>query len=154
MENIMKPSEWALDNVAVVEPNEIPWEEGEQVIKILEVVYNPETMENFANTYTIYAEPVDSDSGAVGQFTFWLKKKDTGEDNRVAIGILNRLWSSIYGKTDKVGIPKPADAEGCVVIANVDYYNGYLQIGNFKPVGEEYAMYSDKMNSQYFAPSE
>lgn len=151
----MIPTGWELDGLKTVDANEIEWDEGLQAIKIVDVVYyDGYTSEKFPNTYTITAEPVDSDSGAVGRFMFWLKKKDTGKDNRIAIGILNRLWSSIYGKTDKLGIPAPSDAEGCVVMAEVSYYQGYLQIGNFKPAGEEYAMYSDKMNSQYFAPTE
>lgn len=155
MENIMKPSEWELDSLKTVDANDIPWDEGMQAIKILDVVYHDAfTSEKFPNTYTITAEPVDNDSGAVGRFMFWLKRRETGEDNRVAIGILNRLWSAIYGKTDKLGIPKPSDAEGCVVMADIGYFNDYLQISNFKPAPESYALYSDKMNSQYFAPVE
>ena len=154
-ENIMKPSEWELDNVVAIDRNDEPWDEGEQVIKILEVTYNPETMEKFANTYTITAEPLEGDGvgTAVGRFRFWLTAND-GSRNDVQIRIMNSLWCSIYGKTDTVGIPKPSDAEGCVVVAKVGYYKDYLQISNFKPAPQSFAMFSDKMNSQYFAIEE
>lgn len=153
----MTPTNWEHANAEGYDPEaeRVEWIAGQHALKITRVVYHPDEIEENPNTYAIYVKSLDGeDEGATAKMMYFLYRKNTKEYNNYTLGTLNSLWRAIYGEGNGVGIPYPDDAIGCVVSANVELDGTYPRVYKFDPAPVEYAMYSDKMDSQYFAESE
>ena len=153
----MEPTKWELSGLKDFADTPVEWQVGIHPVAIKRVTYVDEYAgegTNQANTYNISIECVGGGSeGATANLKYFLKTK-AGGDNRYAIGTLNSLWKAIYGPTENLGIPAPQDAEGCVVMADVEYKGNYVNVYHYTASSSDYAMYSDKMESQYFEDAE
>ena len=153
----MTPTDWELSGLKDFADTPVAWTAGTHPVAIRRVTY----VDKYAgegsgqsDTYNISIECVGGPcEGATANLRYFLKTK-TGADNRYTIGTLNSLWRAIYGPTDRIGVPAPQDAEGCVVMADVEYNGAYVNVHHYSAATTDYAMYSDKMESQYFADME
>lgn len=97
----------------VIDPTQIPVEEGAQYLLILDAIYNEESDE-----YTLSVKSLTND--AEFNLRYWLTTRDQNGallPNSKSRGTLVSLGVALAG--EPIGIPNPVDIKGGVVQANV-----------------------------------